>query len=72
MKKLSAALLGLTVLSAALSAVTPASALGGCGGNAHRNANGVCVYGGQNQGWCEKHTGHVATKMPNGEMKCLK
>ena len=71
MKKLTAALVGLTVLSAALTAVTPASALGGCGANAHM-ANGKCVYGGQNQGWCEKHTGHVATKMPNGEMKCLK
>jgi hypothetical protein len=72
LKKLSAALLGLSVLSAVLSAATPASALGGCGANAHRNGNGVCVYGGQAQGWCEKQTGHVATKMPNGEMKCLK
>ena len=29
---------------------SPALALGGCGANMHRNGNGVCVAGGQNQG----------------------
>lgn len=72
MKRFSAALLGLTVLSAALCAVTPASALGGCGANAHRGANGRCVFGGQNQNWCIRKTGHEATRMPNGELKCLR
>jgi len=72
MKKFSAALLGLSLLSAVLSAVTPASALGGCGPNEHRVANGTCVYGGQNQNWCLRKTGHEATRMPNGELKCLK
>jgi len=73
MKTLSATLLGAVVLSTALSAVaTPALALGGCGPNMHRGANGACYWGGQNQAWCLRHTGHVATRMPNGEMVCFR
>jgi hypothetical protein len=72
MKKLSAALLGVVVISAGLSSVaTPALALGGCGPNAHRNAYGHCVLGGQNQDYCLRTTGHPATRMPNGTMRCL-
>jgi hypothetical protein len=72
MKKLSAALLGVVVLSAVISSmVTPASALGGCGPNGHRNAWGRCVFGGQNQNWCLRKTGHTATRMPDGTMRCL-
>ncbi len=53
MKKLSATLLGVVILSAALSsAVTPAFALGGCGPNGHRGPYGGCRWGGQNQAWC--------------------
>jgi hypothetical protein len=52
-------------------AVAPAYALGGCGPNAHRNHWGQCVFGGQNQGWCVHHTGHVATRMPDGTLRCL-
>ncbi len=48
MKKLSAALPGVMILSTALSsAATPAFALGDCGPNRHRNAWGHCVCGGQ-------------------------
>jgi hypothetical protein len=73
MKKLSAALLGVVILSAALSsAATPVFALGGCGPNAHRNAWGQCVWGGQNQAWCLRETGHVATRMPDGTLRCLR
>jgi hypothetical protein len=73
MKKASAALLGLVIVAAALSsAVTPALALGGCGPNRHRNASGECVWGGQRQGWCIKHTGHRAVRMPNGNWRCVR
>jgi len=73
MKKLSARLLGVVVLSAALSsAAAPAFALGGCGPNMHRGWGGRCYWGGQNEAWCLKHTGHPATRMPNGEMVCFR
>ena len=46
MSKYAAVLLEVVVLSAALfSVATPASALGGCGPNGHRNAWGRCVLG---------------------------
>jgi hypothetical protein len=71
MKKVLTALLALAALSAALSsAATPAFALGGCGPNGHRNAFGQCVFGGQNESWCLRHTGHRAYRAPNGEMIC--
>ncbi len=69
MKKLSAAILGLAVLSSAFT--SPALALGGCGPNMHRNGNGVCVPGGQNQNYCLRTTGHTATRMPDGRMVCM-
>jgi hypothetical protein len=73
MKKLSAPLLGVVILSAALaSAVTPAFALGGCGANMHRGPGGLCYWGGQNQAWCLKHTGHAAVRLPNGQMVCYR
>ena len=73
MNKLSAALLlGVVILSTALSSVvTPALALGGCGPNGHRNGWGRCVFGGQNQAWCLRRTGHPATRMPDGTLRCL-
>ena len=70
MRKLLAALVGIVILSTAVSSVTPAFALGGCGYNGHRNAWGQCVWGGQNQNWCLRHTGHVATPGPNGTWWC--
>jgi hypothetical protein len=74
MKNISATLLGFGILSAALSsAVTPAFALGGCGPNFHRSSvTGRCIWGGQNEGWCLKHTGHAAVRMPNGELVCIR
>jgi len=65
---------GVVILSAALSsAVTPAFALGGCGPNAHRSSvTGQCIPGGQNQGWCVKHTGHPAVRGPDGRMICIR
>lgn len=72
MKMLSAALFGIAVLSAgAYLTSTPAVALGGCGPNQHRNAAGRCVFGGQNEDYCIRKTGHPATRMPNGTMKCI-
>jgi hypothetical protein len=72
MKKLSTTLLGVLLLTAAVSsAFEPAFALGGCGPNRHRNHWGYCVWGGQNQGWCMKRTGHPATRMPDGTMVCV-
>lgn len=61
MKMLTSATVAAVIFSAGLlSAVVPASALGACGPNRHRNAYGYCVWGGQNQAWCLRHTGHVA------------
>jgi hypothetical protein len=72
MKKFSAALFGAFILSTGLSSMaTPAFALGGCGPNQHRNGAGRCVFGGQNQDYCLRRTGHPATRMPNGTMRCL-
>jgi hypothetical protein len=72
-KKLPATLIGAFVLSTALSAaLSPALALGGCGPNGHRGPYGGCRWGGQNQAWCLHHTGHVATRMPNGELICFR
>jgi hypothetical protein len=66
------ALPGIVILSIALSSVaTPALALGGCGPNGHRDAWGHCVFGGQNQDWCIRKTGHPATRMPDGTLRCL-
>jgi|HubBroStandDraft_4_1064222.scaffolds.fasta_scaffold598302_1 hypothetical protein len=71
MKKLSAALLGVAILSAVLSSVaTPVFALGDCGPNHHRNGHGRCVWGGQNEDYCLRHTGHVAASGPNGTKWC--
>lgn len=71
MKKFSTALLGAVLVSGILSsALTPALALGGCGANYHRGPNGGCVWGGQNQDYCLRKTGHTATRMPNGELVC--
>src|ERR1700677_2604093 len=73
MKKLSIKLLGIVLISATLSsAVTPVFALGGCGPNRHRNGWGECVWGGQNQDWCLRRTGHPATRMPNGTLRCYR
>jgi len=58
MKSLRTVLLGVAIAAATLSSVAPASALGGCGFNRHRNAWGRCVWGGQNQNWCLRATGH--------------
>jgi hypothetical protein len=74
MKNTSATLLGFVVLSAALSsAVTPAFALGACGPNRHRSSvTGRCIWGGQNQAWCVRHTGHAAIPGPNGTWVCVR
>jgi hypothetical protein len=74
MKKISAALFGIALLSIDFSyAVTPASALGGCGPNRHRSSvTGRCIWGGQNQAWCVRHTGHRAVRAPNGNLVCIR
>jgi hypothetical protein len=70
-KSLRTVLLGVMIGAAALSSVAPAFALGGCGWNGHRNAWGYCVWGGQNQNWCLRHTGHPATYVGNGVWRCF-
>ena len=73
MKKLQLAILGLVILATAAStAITPAFALGGCGPNGLRNWAGRCVWGGQNQAWCLRHTGHAAVPGPNGTWICIR
>jgi hypothetical protein len=69
MKGLLAVLLGIGILSGVF-ASTPAYALGGCGENYHRGSDGRCYWGGQNQDWCIKQTGHAATHMPDGTWRC--
>lgn len=54
-------------------ATTPASALGGCGPNRHRSSvTGRCIWGGQNQAWCVRHTGHRAIRTPSGRLVCVR
>jgi hypothetical protein len=72
MNTLRTVLLGIVILSTTLSSVAPAIALGGCGPNRHRNAWGACVWGGQNQAWCLRNTGHTAVRMPNGNLRCFR
>ena len=72
MRTLFASLLGICMLSAAvLSAAAPAYALGGCGPNRHRDFRGFCVFGGQREDYCLRRTGHFATRMPNGNLRCF-
>ena len=71
MKTISSALLGVLIVAFVTSAISPAFALGGCGPNRHLDGYGRCVWGGQNQDWCLRKTGHTATRMPNGTMRCL-
>jgi hypothetical protein len=73
MKKLPALLLGLVIIATtASSSIAPAFALGGCGFNYHRNWAGRCVWGGQNQDWCLRHTGHTAVRGPHGTWVCIR
>ena len=77
MKSLRTVLLGVaiaaaTLWTATLSSVEPASALGGCGRNGHRNAYGQCVFGGQNQDWCLRTTGHRRTYVGGGIYRCFR
>lgn len=67
-----AALTVVAVAGVASTMSTPALALGECGPNEHRDANGKCVAGGQNEDWCLRETGHTATRMPNGSMRCVR
>ena len=72
MKTLFASLIGFVAVSTVVSSIaTPAYALGGCGRNGHRNAYGYCVFGGQNQDYCLRRTGHPAVRMPDGTMRCI-
>ncbi len=72
MKTFRIALFAVVTVAAISSAVAPAFALGGCGPNRHRNGWGNCVWGGQNQAWCVRHTGHTAVRMPNGNLRCFR
>jgi len=72
MKSLRTVLLGVAIAAATLSSVAPASALGGCGFNRHRNAWGRCVWGGQNQNWCLRATGHRAVYVGHGRWRCFR
>lgn len=72
MRKISILFVGAIVFSTLVaSAAAPALALGGCGPNGHRNYWGRCVFGGQNQAYCLRRTGHPATPMPDGTLRCL-
>lgn len=73
MKSFGTVLLGIVIVSTIVSSAAPAFALGGCGPNRHRSSyTGRCIWGGQNQGWCIKHTGHPAVRGPNGRMICIR
>ena len=73
MKTLRTVLLGFGILSTLSLAVAPAFALGGCGPDRHRSSvSGRCIWGGQNQAWCLRHTGHTAVRMPDGTMVCYR
>lgn len=72
MKNAFLAVAGLAALAVNISVdTTPASALGGCGPNRHRSSvTGRCIWGGQNQAWCLRHTGHTAVPGPGGTWIC--
>ncbi len=72
MKALRTVLLGVVIAAATVSSVEPAFALGGCGPNRHRDAWGRCVWGGQNQDWCMRRTGHPATYVGHGQWRCFR
>jgi hypothetical protein len=74
MNKLAAAAFGIAIAAIALSsAATPAFALGGCGPNYHRSSvTGRCIWGGQNQRWCARHTGHTAVRGRDGRWWCVR
>lgn len=73
MKSLGSVLLGIVIVSTIVSSAAPAFALGGCGPNRHRSSvTGQCIWGGQNQGWCIRHTGHPAVRGPGGRMICIR
>jgi len=74
MRELLVGLFGVAILATAFAwAITPAVALGGCGPNHHRSSvTGRCVWGGQNQHWCLRHTGHEAVRAPNGNWICIR
>ena len=72
MKSLRTVLLGVAITAATLSSVAPAFALGGCGHNRHRDAWGRCVWGGQNEDWCLRATGHPATYVGRGVWRCFR
>ncbi len=72
MTRLFVALLGAAIVSTAIvSMPAPASALGGCGPDGHRDRWGRCVFGGQNQDYCLRTKGRPATRMPNGTWRCI-
>ncbi len=67
MKKPTIAFLGALILSAEMgTATTPESALGDCGPDRHSDIYGCRVWGGQREGWCMRHTGHMAGRGPLG------
>ena len=71
MKTSTTALTAALIVSAGVcSWTTLASALGACGPNRHRNAAGYCVWGGQRQAWCVRHTGQVAGSGGSGTRWC--
>jgi hypothetical protein len=73
MKMIQSATIVLVILAAIIpTSFTPAFALGGCGPNGHRNWAGRCVWGGQNQAWCVRHTGHEAVRTPDGRWVCIR
>ena len=71
-KSLRTVLLGVVIGAATLSSVAPTFALGGCGPNGHRNAWGYCAWGGQNQNWCLRATGHRAVYVGRGRWRCFR
>ena len=62
----------IAALAMVLTWMSDASALGGCGFNYHRNAYGRCVWGGQNQNWCLRATGHRAVYVGGGRWRCFR
>ena len=70
MKKPTLAILGAVALATTLASTTPASALGGCGPNRHRNHAGYCVFGGQREDYCLRRTGHPSVYGPGGRRFC--
>jgi hypothetical protein len=66
-------LAAIAAFGTAATTAAPAFALGDCGPNHHRSSvTGRCIWGGQDEHWCLRHTGHPAVRTHGGIWVCYR